>query len=278
MIVDDGQLQSRIEPWLKWAKAYPNYERRLEEKLWHERHQQGFVATLEALFPNLERLRILEVGCGMGGLSVALRLNGHHVTALDANPSYCEITRLRARRHALELPVVHAPAENLPFPDRGFDVVVAFEVIEHVRDPRAVLHEMRRVLAPGGAAWVWFINRWAFMDPHYHLPFINWMPRRLGERIVDAAGRRKDGLPNEDAQTLSEMHYSTKAEAVQWARDAGFTRVLDLRLRKLEDRGHRPDGPAGWLLAASRALGVARFGYELASRFILRDFNFLLQA
>lgn len=51
-------------------------------------------------------------------------------------------------------PMVFADAANLPFADTSFDVVVCLEVVEHVPNPARVLQEIRRVLKPGGRAYV----------------------------------------------------------------------------------------------------------------------------
>lgn len=49
---------------------------------------------------------------------------------------------------------VFASAQDLPFPDRAFDCVICTEVLEHCAEPAAVLVEIRRVLRPGGRAFL----------------------------------------------------------------------------------------------------------------------------
>lgn len=85
--------------------------------------------------------RVLEVGCGEG--EVAARLAGRfsHVAALD-------LPDAGLREHWQRRPeadFVHGDAERLPFPDGAFDLVVAVEVLEHLRDPHAGLAEITRV-------------------------------------------------------------------------------------------------------------------------------------
>ena len=95
-------------------------------------------------------------------------------------------------------------------------------------------------------------NRHAFRDPHYHLPVINWLPRRLAERIIEQAGRSKrDGLLS-DRQELSQLNTYTWAGFEALATRAGF-RVRDQvyhRIRRGEIRQL-----TGWRRAA---LGVLR--------------------
>ncbi|MCW2671821.1 MAG: 2-polyprenyl-3-methyl-5-hydroxy-6-metoxy,4-benzoquinol methylase [Frankiales bacterium] len=85
---------------------------------------------------------LLDIACG-GGL-LAKHTAGYAHVGVDLQRSGL----LQAREHGVR--VVQADAERLPFADGCFDVVVAGEVLEHVRDPWTVVREACRVLAPGG--------------------------------------------------------------------------------------------------------------------------------
>ncbi len=88
--------------------------------------------------------RALDLGAGQGALSQALKLRGFEVTAADINPGQFRAAGVTFARLDLN--------EPLPFPDAGFDLVVAVEVLEHLESPRAFLREIHRVLRPGGLA------------------------------------------------------------------------------------------------------------------------------
>jgi ubiquinone/menaquinone biosynthesis C-methylase UbiE len=83
---------------------------------------------------------ILDLGCGTGGYCLALGREGFRCTGADVNEAYVR----RAREAGVDAHVV-APGEPLPFPDRAFDTVLLFEVLEHVPDHGALLREARRV-------------------------------------------------------------------------------------------------------------------------------------
>lgn len=97
----------------------------------------------------------LDVGCGPGALTTELsrRLGPQAVSAVD--PSEPFVAAARARNPGVE--VLHATAEDLPFADHSFDVVLAQLVIHFMADPVAGLVEMARVARPGCvvAACVW---------------------------------------------------------------------------------------------------------------------------
>jgi len=89
-------------------------------------------------------LDVLDLGCRDGALSSEL-VRGNHVVGLDADRD----TLADAARAGLE--TVWADAEEpLPFADASFDVVLAGEILEHLRDPHALVAEAARVLRPGG--------------------------------------------------------------------------------------------------------------------------------
>lgn len=64
-------------------------------------------------------------------------------------------------------PDIFADARRLPFSDESFDGVACLEVLEHVPDPAAVMGEIRRVLRPGGQAWI----SMPFLYPLHDEPF-----------------------------------------------------------------------------------------------------------
>lgn len=107
---------------------------------------ERFLAGLEEVFTEVEAetpaAGVLEVGCGEGEIAGLLRRRWEEVTALDLPDA-----GLRAAWRAADDGVhyLHANALRLPFADGAFDVVVAVEVLEHLRDPARGLAELARV-------------------------------------------------------------------------------------------------------------------------------------
>ncbi len=92
--------------------------------------------------------RVLDVGCGSGPLSAALRAKGAIVTGFDSSPAMIELARQRlgdgAALHVADL------SQPLPFADGAFDDVVVSLVLHYLRDWTAPLAELRRILKPAG--------------------------------------------------------------------------------------------------------------------------------
>jgi SAM-dependent methyltransferase len=137
---------------------------------------------------NLDRNRILDVGCGVGMYTGQFRRFSPHVTGV-------EVDLAAGRQAAARLPdIVLAPAERLPFAPGSFDVVFSHEVIEHVADDRAAAAEMVRVAAPGGRIVLFCPNRLYPFETHGHYwrgryrfgntPLVNWLPNALRNRLA----------------------------------------------------------------------------------------------
>jgi SAM-dependent methyltransferase len=92
--------------------------------------------------------RVLDVACGVGYGSAALACVADSVTGVDVSSEAVEAARATYTQPNLTFET--APAQALPFDDASFDLVVAYEVIEHLDDWEKLLAEARRVLAPGG--------------------------------------------------------------------------------------------------------------------------------
>lgn len=256
----EAELTRRIDHWLAHMTWRPDFARWREGRIWQERQQRERLQLIERYGGPLAGRRILDLGSGMGGTSVALALAGAHPLAFEYNRAYCEIIRLRAARYQLHMPVLNGAGERLPFADASFDLAISWDVVEHVQNPAQLLAELARVLKPGGRVLLTVINRLAYRDPHYHLPLLNWMPRRLAEAIIEQRGRSKGTADFSDRQKLSEMHYYTMRSFRKLAATYGF-RVGDIR----EDRVRRGEGSAGGAKGRARdtlrRLGLARAGY-----------------
>ena len=89
--------------------------------------------------------RVLDLGCRYGALTRAYT-EGNHVVGVDVD-RYA----LAQAARSLGIETVWADVEEpLPLEDESFDVVVAGELIEHLREPERLVAEARRVLRPGG--------------------------------------------------------------------------------------------------------------------------------
>jgi ubiquinone/menaquinone biosynthesis C-methylase UbiE len=121
---------------------------------------------------------VLDVGTGTGVVAVTAARAGASVTGLDLTPALLEAARENARIAQLDIQWVEGDAENLPFPDGQFDVVVS--QFGHMFAPRpdVTVGQMRRVLKPGG-----------------RIAFATWPPEHLTGRIFAFVGKNSPPPP-----------------------------------------------------------------------------------
>jgi SAM-dependent methyltransferase len=127
---------------------------------------------------------VLDLGCGAGRHAFEAFRRGGRVVAFDADAGELEAVggMLAAMREAGQDPpgasarVVRGDATAMPFAAGAFDRVIAAEVLEHIPGDQRALHEIARVLRPGGVAAVtvpsWLPERicWSLSDDYHNVP------------------------------------------------------------------------------------------------------------
>ena len=111
--------------------------------------------------------RVLDAGCGTAyGTRMLAEAGAEHVTGVDRAAAVLETARPSCPAN---VELVTGDLKELPFPDRSFDLVVSFEVLEHLEDPDTALREFERVVAPNGIVLVSSPNRDVYEpgNPHH---------------------------------------------------------------------------------------------------------------
>ena len=185
--------------------VYDNWHQRIyEADPSHEDASSPWYQVVREYLGEVAGLCVLEVACGRGGFIRQMANAGARVTGCDFSSA-----ALRAARTKLFTPncpplatLVQGDAQNLPFADRSFDVVVSCETIEHLPRVQAAVAEMYRVTRPGGKLFLTTPNYFNFMGLY-----------EVYARFRHPS-RQKD-QPFDRRQWFPQVH--------RWLRDAGWS-------------------------------------------------------
>ena len=163
--------------------------------VWRAGQQRRFEMIMQAAGERLKG-NILENGCGMG-------MYVEHFSPFGGKVIGLEYDFDRAHEAHVNSPhIFNAAGENIPLPSGTFDLILSHEVIEHVQDDRAAIHEMIRVLRspdpalgkPGGRVVIFCPNRGYPVETHgiywkgkYYFGnklFVNYLPRVLRDKLA----------------------------------------------------------------------------------------------
>jgi SAM-dependent methyltransferase len=184
------------------------------------------------LSPLLAGKDVLDLGCFTGGRAVAWaeRYGVRSLAGIDVRQVFVDAASLFARQHGVPATFTLGRGESIPFPSSSFDVVVSFEVLEHVQDPARVLAECRRVLRAGGRALIVFPSFFHPLEHHLSLasrtPFVHYF---FGRRTLLAAYSQ---IIAARAETAS-WYARTSCEPHPWERGNTINGLTVRRFRRL---------------------------------------------
>jgi len=119
---------------------------------------------------------ILDFGCGDGSLATMLMQAGaNSVHGVDLDERGLERFADRLERYSEPRRPTFSRStsgKTIDVPDRAFDAIVCFDVMEHVIDYREIIFEWHRVLRPGGKVYIWWQPYWHPFGHHAH----DWVP------------------------------------------------------------------------------------------------------
>lgn len=134
--------------------------------IWRVERTKPLVKKINSIKP-LKNLKILDLGCGYGALSKNLGEYGVKVISAEVNEKSLEFAKkfLSSNKN---ITVMKIGEKKLPFRDSEFDIVILFDVIEHVKNPEQTIKESTRVLKEGGLLIVEFTPYYSIVGHHLY--------------------------------------------------------------------------------------------------------------
>ncbi len=126
----------------------------------------------------LEKVKILDIGCGGGLLSEPMRRLGAEVIGIDASDKNIKVAKLHAKKNNLDIKYICSSPEKLNIKSK-FDVILNMEIIEHVQDVNFFLKSCSNLLKKDGIMFVATLNKtfrsylFAIIGAEY---ILRWLP------------------------------------------------------------------------------------------------------
>lgn len=188
---------ARSKGWREALETYVRPRRPAVVQLVTDARRQRSIEPLQGI----RNGRVLDFGCGFGGVSLQLAKIFDEVISLDGSANRLGFLNIVRRQENIEniVPVCHVDPLNLPFPDNHFDGLVLIGVLEYLPQSfpsdnptevhRKCLKEFYRVLRPGGHMLIHTKNRfgwpyWLGGRDHSGMRFAPILPRQLSDLIL----------------------------------------------------------------------------------------------
>jgi 2-polyprenyl-6-hydroxyphenyl methylase / 3-demethylubiquinone-9 3-methyltransferase len=126
----------------------------------------------------LDKINILDIGCGGGLLSEPMTRLGANVTGIDASIKNINIAKLHAKKNKLRINYICSSPEKLKI-KKKFDVILNMEIVEHVEDINFFINSCSKLLKKNGLMFVATLNKtlksymFAIIGAEY---ILRWLP------------------------------------------------------------------------------------------------------
>jgi ubiquinone/menaquinone biosynthesis C-methylase UbiE len=185
-----------------WGRRAAHFDEDFGHSIRTPEERAAWNRVLAAAVGGREGLAALDIGCGTGFLSLELAARGYRVTGIDFAPAMLALAKEKAAAAGAAIRFEEADAEQLPFADGGFDLVITRHVLWTLPHPEAAIDEWIRVLRPGG--------RLAVIDGQFDPGFLTHQRENartsaeyadIGDRLPFLGGR-----PREEIEALLRAH------------------------------------------------------------------------
>jgi SAM-dependent methyltransferase len=223
-----GTIYTPYSPWYSSQYFYLGYYLKPEEVDTPAFVKERLDEITAEFAPYRQTNKLLDIGCGAGGLLEAARKHGWQAQGLDVSS--------HAAKHVRELgfEVFEGELSEAAYPSAQFDVVTAAELLEHIFEPAALLREVARILRPGGLFWTTTPHargisgrmlglKWRCVWPPEHLQLFSI---RGLKALLREAGFRDIHVDTTGGNPVEIWHALSRTKSAPKTVDQHFDRVL----------------------------------------------------
>ncbi|WP_414752449.1 methyltransferase domain-containing protein [Anabaena sp. CCY 9910] len=231
------------------------------------------------LTPYLENKNVLDLGCFNGGRGIAWfeKFNMASITGIDVKHEYIDAAMQFAGLKNINAKYLLAKGEELPFADKTFDAIVAFNVMEHLQNVEKTLIQCDRVLGSNGVLCVVFPGYYHPTGHHLDLvtkiPFIHYLFK--GEILMQAYYEILQERGEEAHwyyRHSSELKSWEKCNTINGTTVAKFQKIIKTQNWQIVLKTCKPIGNVGRNISQNEIINLASILlYPLASMPILQE-------
>lgn len=145
------------------------------------------LSVIQDFHPDTRFLNCLDIGCSMGIMTSLFE--GFFSMTIGMDIDQEAVRSAKSHSPSSRVPFLIADAMALSFRDNSMDVIICNHIYEHVPGASQLMDEIHRVLKKDGFCYFSAGNKYVFLEGHYHLPLLSWLPKPLAHLYLRLTGK-----------------------------------------------------------------------------------------
>lgn len=214
----------------KWTEDSGDYDDMIQKQLSNKRTVSYWTKELKRLL-GPEPLRILEVGCGPGFMSIIAARLGHDVKAIDGSSGMVEKARRNMRQYHQQVEICEEDGVTLPLEqEQSYDVILSRDAVWTLYDPEKAFRRWKAVLKPGGRI-IYFDGDYRTVEPTLK----NKIHMKIADFLIYVTERKTYGSDvKENSGIYEKLPFTSQKRA-----EADFQILKKVRFARIQIRENR---------------------------------------
>lgn len=129
----------------------------------------------------IDKIFILDAGTSLGWTFIHWVKTFKNIIGTDMDQKALAITK---NRMMISKPLIVCDFMKLPFKNKSFDVIISNTTVEDIANPKLMISEFYRLLKNNGFLYYSTANKLWFIEPHYQLPFLSYLPKKMANKYL----------------------------------------------------------------------------------------------
>lgn len=154
-----------------------------------EKAQKILAVISDAIASDISSKTCLDIGCGCGTITDYMGHSFSLAVGVDIETELIQQSIFYAASGNVHFVLTDAMQPG--FKDKTFDVIIANQIYEHVQDANRLMDEIYRLLKDDGICYFAAANKMRLIEPHWRLPLLHLLPKKLANAFLRAVGDSK---------------------------------------------------------------------------------------